>query len=182
MVSARRAVARRRSVFEEPKVNRERAPDRLASIAEMPVRGAYLPHVLSRLMNLLNLQLLQNLRTKNLTIGQFRVLQFIQQFDGATINEISLDCVIEQSVVSRIVGQLEQRLLVTRKKNRSNARYVQAFLTAKGRTTINEMDHLAKKIAANAASDLTEVEHAQLIALLQKVFHRANGMAKVALD
>lgn len=182
MVSARRGVARRRSLFEEPKVDRASAPDRLASIAEIPVRGAYLPHVLSRLMNLLNLQLLQHLRAKNLTIAQFRVLQFSQQFDGATINEISSDCVIEQSVVSRVVGQLEQRLLVTRKKNRSNARYVQVFMTAKGRATINELDNLAKKFAANATSDLSVDEHAQLIELLQSVFHKVNGAAKIDLN
>ncbi len=181
MAGARRAVARRRSVFEEPKVDRAATPDRSAMIAEVPVRGAYLPHVLSRLMNLLNLQLLQHLRTKNLTIGQFRVLQFSQQFDGATINEISSDCVIEQSVVSRIVGQLEQRQLVTRKKNRSNARYVQVFLTAKGRATINELDDLAKKIAANATSDLGAEDHARLVELLQKVFHKTNGVTIVGV-
>jgi len=182
MVSARRGVARRRSVFEEPKIDRAAGPDRLTTIAEMPVRGAYLPHVLSRLMNLLNLQLLQHLRTKKLTIGQFRVLQFIQQFDGATINEISSDCVIEQSVVSRIVDQLEQRHIATRKKNRSNARYVQVFVTAKGRAVINEMDTLAKKIATNAASDLSAEEHTKLVELLRRVFHKANEGTRIALD
>ena len=107
---------------------RDAAGNRSIAPADRPARRAYLPHVLSRLMNLLNLQLLQHLRSKRLTIGQFRLLQFVDQFDGATISEISADCVIEQSVVSRIVDQLEQRLMVTRKKNRSNARYVQVFM------------------------------------------------------
>ena len=153
---------------------RDVAGNRSIAPADRPARRAYLPHVLSRLMNLLNLQLLQHLRSKRLTIGQFRLLQFVDQFDGATISEISADCVIEQSVVSRIVDQLEQRLMVTRKKNRSNARYVQVFMTTKGHAAVMEMDRIAKKIADHAESDLTKEERAQLVRLLQKVFHKTN--------
>ena len=172
MANAKRLVARTRSILEQRDV--AVAGNRLIVPADMPVRGAYLPHVLSRLMNLLNLQLLQHLRSKRLTIGQFRLLQFVDQCDGATISEISSDCVIEQSVVSRIVDQLEQRLMVTRKKNRSNARYVQVFMTTKGHAAVMEMDRVARKIADHAESELSKDERAQLIRLLQKVFHKAN--------
>lgn len=172
MANAKRRVTRTRSPLERRDV--DVAGNRLITPAEMPVRGAYLPHVLSRLINLLNLQLLQHLRLKRLTIGQFRLLQFVDQCDGATISEISSDCVIEQSVVSRIVDQLEQRLMVTRKKNRSNARYVQVFMTTKGHTAVMEMDRIAKKIAAHAESELSKDERAQLVRLLQKVFHKVN--------
>jgi DNA-binding MarR family transcriptional regulator len=181
MANAKRSVARKRSVSAELDLRHAASQRSPAMPAELPVRGGYLPHVLSRLMNLLNLQLLKYLRMRKLTIGQFRVLQFIEQFDGATINEISSDCVIEQSVVSRIVDQLEHRRLVTRKKNRSNARYVQVFMTATGRATIFELDTAAKKIATHAASELSSSEHEQLVSLLQRVFHKINESAQTRL-
>jgi hypothetical protein len=37
-----------------------------------------------------------------------------------------------------------------------------------------EMDRIAKKIADHAESDLTKEERAQLVRLLQKVFHKTN--------
>ncbi len=182
MAGLKRRAARRERMSAAPDL---RPVFRLGSPAvptELPARRAYLPHVLSRLMNLLNLQLLKYLRMRKLTIGQFRVLQFIEQFDGATINEISADCVIEQSVVSRIVDQLEQRQLVNRKKSRSNARYVQVFMTAKGRATIAELDRAARKIAAHAASELSSSEYEQLVSLLQRVFHKINEGVQTRLD
>jgi len=178
MAGLKRRAARR----EPPSAAPDLRPGSPAVPTELPARRAYLPHVLSRLMNLLNLQLLKYLRMRKLTIGQFRVLQFIEQFDGATINEISADCVIEQSVVSRIVDQLEQRQLVNRKKNRSNARYVQVFMAAQGRTTIAELERAARKIAAHAASELSATEHAQLVSLLQRVFHKINEGIQTRLD
>ena len=152
-----------------------------ATPAERPLMRGYLPHLLSRLLNLLNLELLQHLRPLDLTVQQFRVMQVLIRQDGSTINEIARDTVLEQSVVSRLVGQLERRKLAVRRKNEHNARFVQVFLTERGRATIDALQPAAKAIIANALSDLATTERELLMQLLQRVFERVNTPQRALL-
>ena len=89
---------------------------------------------------------------------------------------------LEQSVVSRIVGQLEQRKLVRRKKNPVHARSVHAFLTGQGRTTFLKVDLAARDIATNSVADLKADDRVMLLQLLQRVFNRVNGTHQALLD
>lgn len=142
---------------------------------ERPLMRAYLPHLLSRLLNILNLELLQHLRPLDLTVQQFRVMQVLDRQDGATINEIARDVVVEQSVASRLVGQLERRKLAVRRKNAHNARFVQVFLTERGHQVFESLQPMAKAIVADAISELSGTDRDQLLHLLQRVFERVNA-------
>ena len=80
---------------------------------------------LSRVMNLLNLELLDWLRPYGATVQQFRVMQVIAVLGVASIGEIAQDAVIEQPVVSRVVDQLEARKFARRRKRTNNGRIVE---------------------------------------------------------
>lgn len=130
----------------------------------------YLPHHLSRLMNILNMRLLENLRSHGISIRQFRVMQMLDDRGQATISEIAADTLLEQSVVSRVVGQLERSKLAVRRKRRTNARHVDVSLTALGAKMFAVLRPYAKRIEEDAMSALTQREFDVLEALLLKVF------------
>jgi DNA-binding MarR family transcriptional regulator len=139
----------------------------------VPGKGmpGYLPHYVSRLMNALNLKLLAVLRPMDLTTQQFRVMQVLRsRGEPCSIGTIWRDAVIEQSVVSRIVDQLEKRGFVLRQKRASNARVVEVTLTPVGRAVYESVMPHANAIVRDATSVLSPSENEVLHQLLARVF------------
>jgi DNA-binding MarR family transcriptional regulator len=145
-----------------------------APFADRPAREGYFPHLMSRLTNRLNLTLLDHLVDYGITIPQWRVLQYLYDRDGATIGDIGADIVMRQPAVSRIVVQLEERDLAARRKNPDNARYVNVFLTARGREIIQIGTPLAVAVSEEALSALDSGERVLLTQYLQRMFHKLN--------
>lgn len=137
------------------------------------VQTGYLPHDLSRLINTLNLKLMKQLRPTELTVQQFRVMQYLRSVEVASIGEICTDTVIEQSVVSRIVDQLQLRGFATRRKRPTNARVVEVSLTAVGVAVYDSVFPAAKAIADDTVAVLSEDEHRLLTALLGRLLAKA---------
>jgi DNA-binding MarR family transcriptional regulator len=131
--------------------------------------NGYLPHALSRLMNALNLELMDVLRPLDLTSQQFRVMQVLFVHELVSISEISRDAVIEQSVVSRVVDQLEKRGFVKRRKRATNARIVEVSLTPVGLAVFTSILPRAHEIVDHAVEVLSGDESETLLHLLSTV-------------
>lgn len=134
----------------------------------------YLPHYVSRLMNVLNLQLMESLRPHLLTPQQFRVLQVLKACGTTAIGEIAADAVIEQSVVSRIVNRLARDGHVSRRKREGNGRIVDVNLTPKGHQLLSSLQPFADVIVKDAVGALTSAEQALLQDLLRRTFEHAS--------
>lgn len=133
------------------------------------MRG-YLPHHLSRLMNILNMRLLDQLRPYGITIRQFRILQMLDARRVATIGEIAADTVIEQSVVSRIIDQLERGGLAQRSRRPGQRSLVDVRLTPRGTACYRQMVPHALGIVEDAVSGLSPRERKVLRVLLSRMF------------
>ena len=129
----------------------------------------YLPHALSRLLNSLNLRLMDVLRPLKMTTQQYRVMQVLLVHQVASIGAISRDAVIEQSVVSRVVDQLEKRGFVTRRRRPSNARIVEVSLTPFGLSVLRSINPHAQEIVAQAVGVLSSRDRQTLFRLLSAV-------------
>lgn len=147
----------------------EPVPQRDTAPTAAKMRG-YWPHYLSRLINILNLRLLQTLRNHGMTVPQFRVVQVLDSRGTASIGEISADAVIEQSVVSRIVSQLEALGLAARRKRKSNSRIVDVYLTPLGDETFRQIVPSSKAIIDGATSVLSKAERGALEEMLERMF------------
>lgn len=134
----------------------------------------YLPHYISRLMNLLNMRLMDSLRPLGISVQQFRVMQVIDARGVAAIGEIATDAVIDQSVVSRVVDRLEADKLAVRRKRRGNGRIVEVYLTRHGQATYAAMLPAAQAIVDDAVEPLTAEEQAQLREMLRRVFEHVS--------
>jgi DNA-binding MarR family transcriptional regulator len=135
----------------------------------------YMPHYLSRLMNMLNLQLLEHLRPLDITIQQFRVMQVLMVRSVASVGEIARDTVIEQSVISRIVDQLERRGYAKRRRSAGNARIVEVTLTQEGAAAYRAIRPRAQAIVKDATGVLSKREADILIELLARMFQHVGG-------
>ncbi|WJR79209.1 MarR family transcriptional regulator [Bradyrhizobium sp. NP1] len=149
---------------------RKRTADLSENMQEPPSMRGYLPHYLSRLINILNLRLLEHLRPLDLTVQQFRIMQMLDARKSASVGEISRDTVIEQSVVSRIVDQLENRGYALRTKRPDNARIVDVRLTREGQKIYDSLPPLFLAIVDDAMSVLSSAEKQLLAELLKRIF------------
>jgi DNA-binding MarR family transcriptional regulator len=141
--------------------------ERLAHAKKM--RG-YLPHYLSRLMNALNLRLMNDLRLHRITAVQFRVMQMLDARGSASIGEIAADTVIAQSVVSRVIDQLERSGFARRRKRIGDGRSVDVSLTPNGSKMYNALFPSATRIVDDAMRELSASERDTLEALLLRVY------------
>lgn len=131
---------------------------------------SYLPHHISRLMNILNMRLLEQIRPYGITIRQFRIMQMLDARRMATIGEIAADTIIEQSVVSRIVDQLERDGLAQRRRRPGQRSLVDVRLTPRGTARYREIVPHALRIVDDAEGGLSQRERATLQALLLRMF------------
>jgi DNA-binding MarR family transcriptional regulator len=131
---------------------------------------SYLPHYISRLMNVLNMRLLDLIRPYGVTIRQFRILQMLDARHVATIGEIAADTVIEQSVVSRIIDQLERDGLAQRRRRPRQRSLVDVRLTPRGTSLYRSMVPHALAIVEDAVSELSAQDRAVLQVLLSRMF------------
>jgi DNA-binding MarR family transcriptional regulator len=130
----------------------------------------YMPHHMSRLMNLMNMQLLEVLRPLDVTGQQFRVLQVIDARGVTNVGQIARDAVIEQPLVSRVLDQLEERKLARRSKSATNARIVKVSLTQRGREVYAAITPAREAIVADAVSVLSDAERTIFTDLVCRMF------------
>lgn len=134
----------------------------------------FLPHDLGRLLNALNLKLVKVLRPMDLSIQQFRVLQVLAARDMTSIGEICRDTVIEQSVVSRLVDQLEQRGFAIRRKRPTNARVVEVTMTPVGQAVYQAVQPHAIAIVDQALGVVSPEERGVFFRVLSQLYREVS--------
>src|SRR6202522_4771842 len=93
----------------------------------------FLPHLIAKLAYQLNADLIEKLRREGINVTRWRILAVLAMGDGITINEIIDRAMMQQSALSRALLNMEKGEYVRRVLRRADARYVEVFLTDKGR-------------------------------------------------
>ena len=68
-----------------------------------------------------------------LTLGQPKVLDYLQQNNGAMQKDIAKGCHIEPASLSTILNGMEKHGLITRNIDKQNRRNINIFMTEKGK-------------------------------------------------
>lgn len=74
-----------------------------------------------------------------ISVSMYRVLASLHEQDGQQLGKLAGMTSIEVSTLSRLVGTLVRRGLVTRRRPERNGRIVEIALSAKGRTLVVEL-------------------------------------------
>ena len=132
-------------------------------------------HLMSRVVNRLNAQLLEHLRKHELTNQHYRIMQILYDEDGITIGEMCRRAVIAQPVLSRILTQMEERDLLQRRQDKADSRFRLIRLTPVGRATYERVWPIARSILDAATDGFDRNERSRLVELLGKLDRHVNG-------
>ncbi|XHS01150.1 hypothetical protein ACFB49_27520 [Sphingomonas sp. DBB INV C78] len=128
----------------------------------------YLPYQLYRATNRLNVRLQGRLRTIGINLSQWRVLSVLRSYGTLTIGRIVEATLMEQPTVSRVVVQLEQEGMVSRRVSEEDSRMVDITITAKG---AEAFDSIRSSAYRHEKLALEGLDQKQLDALRETLLH-----------
>jgi MarR family transcriptional regulator, organic hydroperoxide resistance regulator len=117
----------------------------LTKSKEQTLFDDFLPHLITRLAYQLNGDLVEKLRREGINVTRWRILAVLAMGDGITINEIIDRAMMQQSALSRALMNMEAEDYVRRVLGRDDARYVEVFLTDKGRALFNSLNIVVRR-------------------------------------
>src|ERR1700734_1504216 len=118
--------------------------NRIKSAAQAPIDN-FLPYLIARLAYQLNGDLVEKLRCEGINVTRWRILAVLAMGDGITINEIVERAMMQQSSLSRALMNMEKEEYIRRVPRRDDARYVEVFLTDKGRALFNSLNIVVRR-------------------------------------
>jgi MarR family transcriptional regulator, organic hydroperoxide resistance regulator len=105
----------------------------------------FLPYLITRLAYQLNVDLVDKLRREEINLARWRILAVLAMGDGITIGEIIDRAMMQQSALSRVLMKMEDEHFVKRVPRSNDARYVEVFLTDKGRALFKALDPVVRR-------------------------------------
>ena len=129
----------------------------------------FLPYQVARLAYLLNLDLVEKLRHEGINVARWRILAVLAMGDGITISEIIDRAMMEQSALSRVLMTMEEEGYVRRVSRREDARYVEVFLTDKGRALFNSLDPVVRRRQNRLLKGFSPQETEAALVLLRRL-------------
>ena len=131
----------------------------------------FLPHLIARLAYQLNCDLIEKLRREGINVTRWRILAVLAMGDGVTINEIVERAMMQQSALSRALMSMEKEECIRRIPRRDDARYVEVFLTAKGRALFKSLNVVVRRRQTRLLKGLSRPEVAAAFALIRRLSH-----------
>lgn len=131
----------------------------------------YLLYLLAASSHEASAQFHAHVRRQGLRVPEWRVLACLVDNDGMMVTRLAKLSLMEQSRMTRIVGQMDTRGLVTRATDAEDKRRVRVFLTQEGR-----------EIAERLVADAREHEKRLLSSLADTDAERIKGVLQTLLD
>lgn len=149
---------------------RLKAPaDILSKSPEQSLFDDFLPHLIARLAYHLNGDLVEKLRRQRINVTRWRILAVLAMGDGITINEVVERAMMQQSALSRALMNMEKEDYVRRVARRDDARYVEVFLTDKGRALFNSLNVVVRRRQQRLLEGFSPQELATAFALIRRM-------------
>src|SRR5580693_1298141 len=129
----------------------------------------FLPHLITRVAYQLNGDLVEKLRREGINVTRWRILAVLAMGDGITINEIIDRAMMQQSALSRALMSMEKEDYVRRVLRRDDARYVEVFLTDKGRALFNTLNIVVRNRQKRLLKSFSTQETESAFALIRRL-------------
>jgi DNA-binding MarR family transcriptional regulator len=105
---------------------------------------AYFPYLIGRVGTYLEEAATQSIKATGVSLMEWRVFGTLLSRENCTMGELSDATAIPATALSRLVGSMERKGTVVRRRSGSDARVVYAALTSRGRTTALRLVPLAR--------------------------------------
>ena len=101
--------------------------------------------------------------------GQDKVLESLQAVEGLTMSEIAATLDVRPPTASKMVARMAAQNLLERKGREGDARMVMVSITAVGRSRLDDLRRIAKRVERDAIAGLDEKDVRRLRRLLKKL-------------
>jgi DNA-binding MarR family transcriptional regulator len=144
------------------------AEARRPTLAEIGLEN-FAPYLINLVAARWNDGMQERLREHNISTLQMRTLAVLSVMPGATVNELALHTVTEQSTMSRALEGMVREGLVRRQNRRGDMRIRELHLTEKGSRAFQRIWPIMHSSLREMFGALSEEEYETLIALLTRV-------------
>jgi DNA-binding MarR family transcriptional regulator len=114
--------------------------------------------------------LITSIKDSELTPGQPKILDYLQNHNGCVQKEIAKGCHIEPASITVILKGMESKGYIERKMLNGDRRSLYVFLTEKGKKYIEYLNEKFDKVENTALKNFSEDEKQQLNDLLMRVY------------
>ncbi len=141
---------------------------RLPTLGEIGL-DHFAPYLLNRITARWNADLAVELKEHGLNTIQMRTLAVLSILSGATVNELAVYTVTEQSTMSRALDGMERDELVRRQNRPGDMRVREVHVTEKGRETFKRFWPTMHAHYERMFDGISDTEYETLIRLLTRV-------------
>jgi DNA-binding MarR family transcriptional regulator len=142
-----------------------------------PLDG-YLPYLLNRAGARIATAFSEEVRPLGATLQTWRVLAALHERDGRRMGDLSETTSIEVSTLTRLVDNMEEKGLVTRRRDAADARAVTLHAAPAGRRMTRIILPIAERYEKVALEGFSEAEAAVLKTALRRLFDNMDGLRK----
>lgn len=111
----------------------------------------------------------EKLSGRKLTSGQPKILEYLNEHDGAVQVDIAKACQIDPATVTSLLSRLEKNGLVLRRMKEENRRYWYVYLTEEGRTAAGYIKEAFAEAENTALNGFSEAEKEALLQYLRRI-------------
>jgi len=122
----------------------------------------YLLYLLATASEYASEQFHKTVRKSGLRVPEWRVLACLYDYDGAMVTELARLALAEQSRLTRIILQMEQRGLLHRRNDPADKRRVRVYLTDTGRALATDLVMQARQHEATLLETLQDSDAERL--------------------
>lgn len=115
-------------------------------------------------------KLILSLKETGLTLGQPKVLDYLQYHDGANQKDMAAGCHIEAPSLTSILNRMEEKGLIERRMLNGNRRSLHVFLTEKGRKYQQMVAQAFCCLEEEAFDGISETERTSFMATFEKIY------------
>ena len=112
----------------------------------------------------------------SVTLPMYRVMAALWETGDQRLGDLAAMTTIEISTLSRLVGEMKRRGLVTRARLKDNGRTVAINLTPKGRTLVEELIPIAIHFEEVAVRDFPSKNISDLKAILAEIYESLKSL------
>ncbi len=139
----------------------------------------FLPYLLNRAGARIADAFAKEARRRGVTLQMWRVLAALHQKDGQAVGELARMTSIDVSTLSRLLDQMQQRRLVSRRRNGQDQRSVAIHRSAAGEAVTEELIPVALAYERQAAIGLDSRQEKVLKDMLRRLYANMGSLEAV---
>ncbi len=123
--------------------------------------------------------LTKKLSGTGLTLGQPKILNYLDKHDGSPQNEIASACFIEPASMTSVLNGMEAKGLIERRRHNGNRRSYYIYLTPKGREMCEVISKAFAEITEKVFETIPVEDATSFMDTLSEIYNKLKVMMEV---